>query len=101
MKRDTKAIGAGDENTVLKKSEMFGHWAESFYVCANDRKFPSSVENDAKNNFSPVLHIQRPERTTWMRAVWRPSPVRRRERDSTTGKDQDLFKLQCCQLGDI
>lgn len=50
VKRDTKAIGAGGENTVQKKPEMFGHWPESFYVCPNDRKFPSSVENEAKNN---------------------------------------------------
>ena len=47
VKRDTKAIGICDENTVRQKPEKFGHWPESFFICENGRKFPPAVENGA------------------------------------------------------
>lgn len=96
--RETKATGAGDDNTAQKKPEIFGHCPEWVYVCANDRKFPSSAKNDAKSNYSQSC-ISR-DLSEWQ-GCWQFGGLHLWEQGTEIqkqGKTRTFLILQCCQL---
>lgn len=84
FKRSQKCLGIGQNHFMfVKTTESFHHLLKMML----------------KITFPRVLHVQRPEWMTWMLAVWRPSPVRGRERDSKIGKGQDLFDTLVLSAG--